>query len=146
MGKSLAFAVVRRALLSLAPLPLFAQQPRSSSPTLPSGTWFIAQPVGADTSVFRFTLRFDRDSVIGANTDGVLRRLHERRTFSSFNPKTSPVRFQAPFRRRSTSLPATRCAHGCWTTRDAIPQARCVGAPAIRSPVRSTSTEHFLAT
>jgi amidase len=71
MGKSLAFPVVRRALLFLAPLPLFAQQPRSSNATLPSGTWFIAQPVGADTSVFRFTLRFDRDSVIGANTDGL---------------------------------------------------------------------------
>ena len=57
--------ILPRALLWLAPLPLLAQQPR-----LPSGTWMIAVSSGADTSAYRFTLRFERDSVTGANTDG----------------------------------------------------------------------------
>src|SRR4051812_5903489 len=71
MDKLLEIRTIRQALLCLAPLSLFAQQSRSGNAMLPSGTWFIAQPVGADTSVFRFTLRFVRDSVIGANTDGL---------------------------------------------------------------------------
>src|SRR3954465_9406489 len=71
MSKSLVIRIFRQALLCLAPLSLCAQQPRSGYAMLPSGTWLIAFPVGADTSVYRFTLRFVRDSVIGANTDGL---------------------------------------------------------------------------
>src|SRR4051812_26886219 len=74
------------------------------------------------------------------------RRLHERRVFTSLNQKTSPARFQAPFHRRFTSFLATRCARGHSITRDVIPRAQFVGEPAIRSPGRFTSTEHFLAT
>jgi len=47
-----------------------AQQPPGRT-SLASGTWLIAMPAGADTNVFRFTLRFDRDSISGANTDGL---------------------------------------------------------------------------
>ncbi|MDQ6886061.1 MAG: hypothetical protein M3068_02075 [Gemmatimonadota bacterium] len=50
---------------------LLSQQPRSNHVVLPSGVWLIAHAVGADTSFFRFTLRFERASVIGANTDGL---------------------------------------------------------------------------
>lgn len=62
---------VQTALLCLAALPVLAQQPRRTNASLQSGTWLIAQPTGADTNIFRFTLRFERDSVVGANADGL---------------------------------------------------------------------------
>lgn len=71
MRLSLVFSVLHTALLCLTPLALRSQQPRSGNVVLPSGIWLVAQPVGADTSVFRFALRFERDSVTGANPDGL---------------------------------------------------------------------------
>lgn len=72
MTNPLKSAVVRSALLCLTPVTLVAQDSRSTNAVLPSGAWLIAQPTGADTAVYRWTLQFQRDgSITGANPDGL---------------------------------------------------------------------------
>jgi amidase len=66
LGRTLAALSV--AALSLAASAVAAQQPGAGAP--PSGAWLVAFPAGPDTSWARFTLRFERDSVLGANPAG----------------------------------------------------------------------------
>lgn len=49
---------------------LIQAQPRTTPATAPSGFWILAVLVGHDTIWQRITLRFERDSVSGANAGG----------------------------------------------------------------------------
>jgi amidase len=56
--------------LGVAPQAVRSQAPRGNVPAPPSGFWVLAVPTGQDTIWQRFTLRFERDSVVGANGGG----------------------------------------------------------------------------
>lgn len=62
--------------LSLLPSRLVAQPPGESAGALQSGTWLIMFPGVSDTTVFRFELQFQGDSVIGQNSNGLPIKRH----------------------------------------------------------------------
>jgi acetamidase/formamidase len=83
---------VSGAALCLAARTVLSRPPGGAAPSAaapPSGSWLVAFPAGADTSWARFTLRFERDSVLGTMTGGLRvggTRRRDSVTFSVLGP------------------------------------------------------------
>ena len=65
-----AIAALSLVAAGLTPQTIQSQQPRSVTVRPPSGAWIVGVPIAGDTLWQRFTLRFERDSVTGANAGG----------------------------------------------------------------------------
>jgi acetamidase/formamidase len=128
------------------PQAIRSQQPRGRAAAPPSGFWVVAFPTGQDTSWQRFTLRFDRDSIVGTNggtnpvpLNGSVRGDSLR--FSLTRGDGTRVVFAGA--RRGDTLRGTRIETPQGTTVSMVPQAFiATPEPAWRTPRRLTFEPH----